>query len=340
MKVKIGIIPALDREGNREVEQNYIDYIEGGGADAVILPHPADAVTDEVLDGCDGFFFLGGADIDPARYGDEAHPALGETIPARDEYEFAIFPRIFNTGKPIFAVCRGMQLVNCALGGRLYQDLASERPTDISHRVGRVKYGNFHTAAFVAGTYLHGVLGGEHFTVNSYHHQAVRALGEGLDTMAFAPDGTVEAIYHTGERILWGFQWHPERMDTPVSMHICAAFISACGDAGKRREVSVKIDRPLGSRHPKHPDILYGVNYGYIPGVIGGDGEEQDAYVIGVSEPLEEFTGELVAIIHRENDNETKWVVAPAGVTPTPEEIRAAVDFQEKYFDTYIEVIK
>ncbi len=339
MKVKIGIVPALDLEGKGEVEQNYIDYIEGGGAEVVILPYPADAVTDEVLDGCDGFLFLGGADIHPSRYGEAAHPDLGETIPPRDEYEFAVFPRIFNTGKPIFAICRGMQIINCALGGRLYQDLASENPTDITHRVGKVKYGNYHTASFAQGSYLYGVLGGESFTVNSYHHQAIRTLGEGLAVMAYAPDGTVEAIYHTGERILWGFQWHPERIDTPVSMHICASFISACGDAGKRRRVTVKIDRPLGSTHPSHPDIVYGLNYGYLPGVIGGDGEDQDAYVIGVSEPIDEFEGELVAVIHRENDNESKWVVAPEGYTPTPEEIREAVSFQEKYYDIYIEVI-
>ena len=96
--------------------------------------------------------------------------------------------------------------------------------------------------------------------------------------------------------------------------------------------VKVIIDRPLGSYHPNHNDIFYSVNYGYIEGIIALDGEEQDAYVIGVSKPLKEFTGKVIAIIHRFNDIEEKWVVAPDGENFTKEEILKLVDFQEKYF--------
>ena len=100
--------------------------------------------------------------------------------------------------------------------------------------------------------------------------------------------------------------------------------------------VTVSMDRPMGTCHPKHKDIYYPVNYGYISGIIGGDGEEQDAYVLGVDEPLQEFTGVVIAIIHRLNDVEDKWVVAPEGVKFTEEEIAEQVKFQEQYFKTEI----
>lgn len=106
-----------------------------------------------------------------------------------------------------------------------------------------------------------------------------------------------------------------------------------------QRTVTVVIDRPMGSRHPKHPDIVYPVNYGYISGVIAGDGEEQDVYVLGVSEPLAAFTGEVVAVIHRNDDVEDKWVAAPVGVRFTKHEIDEAVRFQEQYFDSWIELL-
>ncbi len=97
---------------------------------------------------------------------------------------------------------------------------------------------------------------------------------------------------------------------------------------------TARIDRPLGTRHPKHPDIVYPVNYGYIPGIIGGDGDEQDVYILGVDEPLDTFTGELIAVIHRRDDVEDKWVLAPEGMRFTAGEIMAAVHFQEQYFDS------
>ena len=96
--------------------------------------------------------------------------------------------------------------------------------------------------------------------------------------------------------------------------------------------VKVIVDRPLGSFHPKHTDLYYPVNYGYIEGIIAGDGEEQDAYVLGVLEPLKEFTGRVIAVIHREDDLEDKWVVAPEGAAFSAEQIEEQVYFQERYF--------
>ena len=102
--------------------------------------------------------------------------------------------------------------------------------------------------------------------------------------------------------------------------------------------VRVVVDRPLGTYHPKHKDIFYTVNYGYVPGVIAQDGEEQDAYILGVNEPVAEFVGRVIAIVHRVNDVEDKWVVAPEGMSFTKEEIAAKVAFQERFFQTEIRV--
>ena len=99
------------------------------------------------------------------------------------------------------------------------------------------------------------------------------------------------------------------------------------------KTVTVTIDRPLGSRHPRYPDLLYPINYGYIAGIMGGDGEEQDAYLLGVSEPVKAFTGRVIAIIHRTDDVEDKWVVAPPHLSLSREEIWRQIAFQERWFD-------
>lgn len=98
------------------------------------------------------------------------------------------------------------------------------------------------------------------------------------------------------------------------------------------KTVTVTIDRPLGSCHPQYSDLYYPVNYGYIAGVMAADGEAQDAYVLGVSQPLEAFTGTVIAVIHRLDDVEDKWVVAPEGMTFSKDEIIKQTHFQEQYF--------
>ena len=102
------------------------------------------------------------------------------------------------------------------------------------------------------------------------------------------------------------------------------------------KTVKVIVDRPLGTFHPKHKDIFYTCNYGYIPDVFASDGEEQDVYILGVNEPLKEFTGIVIAVIHRLNDVEDKLVVVPENVTFTKKEIMKEVEFQEKYFESII----
>ncbi len=103
--------------------------------------------------------------------------------------------------------------------------------------------------------------------------------------------------------------------------------------------VTVIVDRPLGSTHPTHPTIVYPVNYGYIEGILGGDGEEQDAYILGVDTPLSSFTGRVIAVIHRHDDNEDKWVVTPDELLFTVEDIRRLTYFQEKHFRVSIRML-
>lgn len=100
--------------------------------------------------------------------------------------------------------------------------------------------------------------------------------------------------------------------------------------------VTVTVDRPLGTYHPKHKDMYYPINYGYIEGITAPDGEEQDAYILGVNEAVKEFTGKIIAVIHRFDDVEEKWVVCPENVTFSKEEIMEMVKFQEQYFKSEI----
>ena len=106
------------------------------------------------------------------------------------------------------------------------------------------------------------------------------------------------------------------------------------------KTVHISIDRPIGYVHGKgNYDLVYPINYGYIPGVLGGDGEDMDVYLLGVDVPVKEFDAHIIAIVHRENDVEDKLVGVPEGMTFTTEEIAAAVHFQEQYYSSYIETL-
>ena len=105
------------------------------------------------------------------------------------------------------------------------------------------------------------------------------------------------------------------------------------------KPVTVIVDRPLGSSHPTYPELYYPVNYGYIPGTLAPDGEEEDAYILGVNEPVSSFTGTAIAVLHREEDAEKKWIVVPSGHSLTAMEILQAVHFQEQFFHTSVQML-
>ena len=227
MRPIIGILAEVDNEATR-VLHPYISAIEGSGGTPILLPYVKDGETiDRFVNICDGFFFTGGADIDPRHYGEEASSACGELQEHRDELEFKVFQRAIDTSKPILAICRGMQLINAALGGTLYQDLSSQHPTEVTHRCVNAKYDVEHAARLIEGTPLYDLIGKERITVNSYHHQAIKTLAVGLRASAVAEDGIIEAVYHT-ERRLSGFQWHPERMLDKENRLIFEDFIKEC----------------------------------------------------------------------------------------------------------------
>ena len=102
--------------------------------------------------------------------------------------------------------------------------------------------------------------------------------------------------------------------------------------------ITVTVDRPMGSHHPDYPDLIYPINYGYIEGILAADGEEQDAYVLGVNEPISEFCGRVIAVIHRHNGVEDKLVVAADGLEFTKNDILRLTHFQERYFDVSVEI--
>ena len=105
------------------------------------------------------------------------------------------------------------------------------------------------------------------------------------------------------------------------------------------KTVRIVMDRPIGTPHPKHPEILYPINYGYIPEVYGGDGEELDVYLLGVTERVEEYTARIIGIVHRKNDVEDKLAAAPEGMSFTAKEIEDIIHFQEQYYDSYVETL-
>ena len=231
MRPIIGVLAEIDDELSTRVQNTYIHAIEGAGGIPVLFPYVDDGETvDHLVDICDGFFFTGGMDISPDRYGEKASEHLGELQVNRDKFEFCVFQKVIKTEKPIIAICRGAQLVNVALGGTLYQDIPSEVDTKIAHRQIESKFSPSHDVRIIADTPLYEMVQEERIKANSFHHQAIKALGKGLEIMAVADDGIVEAAYLPTSRYLRAYQWHPERLfDTDLySRMIFEDFIHAC----------------------------------------------------------------------------------------------------------------
>ena len=190
--------------------------IEAGGT-PLILPFPEefpviDRLIADDLAVIDGLMLPGGPDIDPTLYGQEPLPQLGAVVYPEDRFELALVHRAVTEGLPIFATCRGMQMLNVALGGDLYQDLASE-DSHATIRHAQAASGQYptHHVNMMANTHLEKLLGPRGY-VNSRHHQAVRHLGQGLRISATAPDGVVEGIESIDSEQLLGVQWHPENL--------------------------------------------------------------------------------------------------------------------------------
>ena len=231
-KPLIGVIPLYDEE--RESYWMLPGYFEGirtAGGIPVMLPLEADEEDLRQLTGlCDGLLFTGGHDVDPTLYGEERRAACGESCPARDRLETAVFRLAWEKDLPVLGICRGIQLLNALLGGTLYQDLPSEHFGGAEHHMAPPYDRTCHTVELLPGTPLAGLLGRETLGVNSYHHQAVKTLAPALRPMAQAPDGLTEAVWAPEKRFFWAVQWHPE-FSFPAdeaSQRIFETFVGHC----------------------------------------------------------------------------------------------------------------
>lgn len=255
----IGVTPLWDEE--RQSVWMLPDYLEGiqqaGGVPVVLpfgLPSAASGdgssaedgdsllsvAIDEMVERFDGFLFTGGPDVSPALYGQDDMGGQIKTCPRRDELEVPLLKKAVAAGKPIFGICRGLQLINAVLGGTLYRDLPSEHPSEIVHRQAKPYGRDTHTVflqgplrellADLTGLPAGGVAAEAILPVNTLHHQAVRELAPGLLPMAVTPDGLIEAFYAPGARFLWAVQWHPEYLfrNDAASRRLFARFVAAC----------------------------------------------------------------------------------------------------------------
>ncbi len=188
-----------------------------------------------IYDRLDGVFLTGGVDVDPSCYREERHPLCGATDPARDWTELRLVRWAVEDGKPVLGVCRGIQLLNVAVGGTLYQDVSAQHPQAIKHDYfpagGFARDQLTHTVRVAARSRLAGILGAAEVAVNSMHHQGIKALAPALTATAFAPDGLIEAVEGGNGQFLVGVQWHPEELaqrDAPMN-RLFTAFLEAAG---------------------------------------------------------------------------------------------------------------
>ena len=185
---------------------DYVDAVERAGGRPLLIPPSEDGVA-ETLDALDGIVFSGGADVDPARYGADAHPTTDTPQARRDAGELALLTAALERDMPTLAICRGFQLLNVARGGDLVQHL----PETLGHDEHKQTPGTFveHGVEVKEGTRLAGMVDGR-ATVTSHHHQGVGRLGDGLVEAAWADDGTLEGVEDPSLRFAVGVQWHPE----------------------------------------------------------------------------------------------------------------------------------
>lgn len=211
--IGIGTDILTSDDGARERAFSYTTYVEAvtrAGGIPLLIPPVGDAAA-EVLQRVDGVVLTGGADCDPAIYGEEPHPSVVRMDERRQSSDLAIARAAAASGLPILGICLGMQMVCVARGGTLIQDLPSVDPALARHKANGPEPSR-HPVEVRGGTRLAAILGAGAHEVNSTHHQAIRSPGDGLSVTATAPDGVIEAIEESSDRFQMGVQWHPEQM--------------------------------------------------------------------------------------------------------------------------------
>jgi putative glutamine amidotransferase len=221
-------LPAVpgERQACWVMGRSYVEELRKVGAVPWVIPLvPHDPETlQEIFNRLDGVFITGGVDVDPSRYGEAKSPLCGTTDPDRDAVEIALLHYALDRGLPIFAVCRGIQILNVACGGTLYQDVRAQVPAALKHDyfpTPEQPSRRFlaHDVTVKPGSHLSRILGEAVVPVNSMHHQAIKDLAPNLTPTAYAPDGIIEGVEGTDSRYLIAVQWHPEELtDTQPGM--------------------------------------------------------------------------------------------------------------------------
>ena len=200
------------------VNAAYLNAVQQAGGVPVPLPPQLEpGARAEILKHVSGVLLTGGGDVDPARFGEAAHPTTCEVSGARDELEIDLTQWALARRAPLLAVCRGLQVLNVALGGSLYQDIPSEPGSPLDHSQtglqGKARNVTAHQVKVREGSRLAAILGALDVDVNSFHHQAIKQLGRGLADVAWAPDSIVEGVELVDPaQFVVGVQWHPEEL--------------------------------------------------------------------------------------------------------------------------------
>ena len=212
MKALIGVMPLWDDEKESIwMLPGYLDGIQKAGGIPIVLPLSSDeGDLEHLVKMCDGFLFTGGHDVSPELYQEKLLNKSVVCCSRRDAMEKIVLQKVLELDKPLLGICRGIQFLNAALGGTLYQDLPTERPSVMAHHQQAPYDVPVHRVKILKDSPLFQCLGVEELLVNSYHHQAVRRMSPMLKPMAVSEDGLVEALYMPGHRFVWAVQWHPE----------------------------------------------------------------------------------------------------------------------------------
>lgn len=233
-KPLIGITPsAFSQQKETGTSSAYINALQDSGALPLLLPLSLTSYDCEQLaESLDGFLFTGGPDIHPFLFGEETLNGCGNQSALRDASELLLFSTVYRQKKPILAVCRGIQLINIALGGDIYQDIdtQAERPLPIAHRQPFDPSVPSHHVTLRKDSRLASLLGSQTIEVNSSHHQAIRRPAQCLQICGQAPDGIIEAVEQPDYPFLFGVQWHPELLYATKdhARKLFSAFCTVC----------------------------------------------------------------------------------------------------------------
>ncbi len=227
------VLAEIGRGPRVRVNMAYVQALQAAGLVPLVVP-PSLGLDEAraLVAGVAGVLLSGGEDVDPARYGAALHPTTDTPHTGRDATEIALVEAAREARRPLLAICRGMQLLNVALGGTLVQDLPTERPSGVGHGRGDAATTRVHGLTVTAGSRLAAALGETSLEVNSIHHQAIDRLAPGLRSSALAPDGVIEGVETTGDWWVLGAQWHPEELmddEQAWDRGLLAAFARACG---------------------------------------------------------------------------------------------------------------